>query len=93
MTWSKDGIPLDDKTVGIRTGDLDTILFIRSAERTHSGKYTLSVQIENMSDSADIHIQIVGWSCAAPRRTPEKCALLLHFHSFRLEVNNLFGTG
>ncbi|XP_026212817.1 myosin binding protein Ca isoform X3 [Anabas testudineus] len=59
VTWFKDGIPLDDRTVGIRTGELDTILFIRSAERTHSGKYTLSVQIENMLDSADIHIQIV----------------------------------
>ncbi|XP_068192413.1 myosin binding protein Ca [Antennarius striatus] len=59
VTWFKDGVPLEDKTVGTRTSDVDTILFIRSAERTHSGKYTLSVQIENMSDSADIHIQIV----------------------------------
>ncbi|XP_038562391.1 myosin binding protein Ca isoform X2 [Micropterus salmoides] len=59
VTWFKDGIPLEDKTVGTRTSEVDTILFIRSAERTHSGKYTLSVQIENMSDSADIHIQIV----------------------------------
>ncbi|XP_044037360.1 myosin binding protein Ca isoform X7 [Siniperca chuatsi] len=59
VTWFKDGIPLEDKTVGTRTSEVDTILFIRSSERTHSGKYTLSVQIENMSDSADIHIQIV----------------------------------
>ncbi|KAM7387435.1 hypothetical protein PAMA_009856 [Pampus argenteus] len=59
VTWFKDDVMLEDKTVGTRTSDVDTILFIRSAERTHSGKYTLSVQIENMSDSADIHIQIV----------------------------------
>uniref|UniRef100_A0A4W6CI32 Myosin-binding protein C, fast-type n=1 Tax=Lates calcarifer TaxID=8187 RepID=A0A4W6CI32_LATCA len=59
VTWFKDGVPLDDKTVGTRTSEVDTILFIRTAERTHSGKYTLSVQIENMSDSADIHIQVV----------------------------------
>uniref|UniRef100_A0A7N8YIX8 Myosin-binding protein C, fast-type n=1 Tax=Mastacembelus armatus TaxID=205130 RepID=A0A7N8YIX8_9TELE len=59
VTWFKDGILLEDKTVGTRTSDVDTILFIRSAERIHSGKYTLSVQIENMSDSADIDIQIV----------------------------------
>ncbi|XP_068606483.1 myosin binding protein Ca [Brachionichthys hirsutus] len=59
VTWLKDGIPLDGKTVGTRTGDLDSILFIRSAERTHSGKYTLSVQIEDTLDTADIHIQIV----------------------------------
>ncbi|KAK2893482.1 hypothetical protein Q8A73_015966 [Channa argus] len=59
VTWFKDGVPLEDKTVGTRTSEVDTILFIRSTERSHSGKYTLSVQIENMSDSADIHIQIV----------------------------------
>nr|XP_046271399.1 myosin binding protein Ca isoform X2 [Scatophagus argus] len=59
VTWFKDGVPLEDKTVGTRTSEVDTILFIRSADRNHSGKYTLSVQIENMLDSADIHIQIV----------------------------------
>uniref|UniRef100_A0A3B4ZFB1 Myosin-binding protein C, fast-type-like n=1 Tax=Stegastes partitus TaxID=144197 RepID=A0A3B4ZFB1_9TELE len=59
VTWFRDGVPLEDKTVGTRTSEVDTILFIRSSERTHSGKYTLSVQIENMSDSADIHIQVV----------------------------------
>ncbi|CAJ1076362.1 myosin binding protein Ca [Xyrichtys novacula] len=59
VTWLKDGVPLEDKSVGTRTSGLDTILFIRSAERDHSGKYTLCVQIENMSDSADIHIQVV----------------------------------
>ncbi|KAM8823903.1 myosin binding protein Ca [Synchiropus picturatus] len=59
VTWFKDDVLLEDKSVGSRTSDIDTILFIRSAERAHSGKYTLTVQIENMSDSAHIHIQIV----------------------------------
>ncbi|TDH03283.1 hypothetical protein EPR50_G00161420 [Perca flavescens] len=59
VTWFKDGVLLEDNTVGTRTSEVDTIIFIRSAERTHSGKYTLSVQIENMSDSADIYIQVV----------------------------------
>ncbi|XP_035472016.1 myosin binding protein Ca isoform X7 [Scophthalmus maximus] len=59
VTWFKDGAPLDGKTIGTRTSEVDSILFIRSAERDHSGKYTLSVQIENVSDSADIYIQIV----------------------------------
>ncbi|KAL3986679.1 KRAB domain-containing zinc finger protein [Sarotherodon galilaeus] len=59
VTWYKDGVPMEDRTVGTRSSEVDTILFIRSAERVHSGKYTLSVQIENMSDSADIHIQVV----------------------------------
>ncbi|KAM9345858.1 myosin binding protein Ca [Symphorus nematophorus] len=57
--WLRDGVPLEDKTVGTRTSEVDSILFIRSAERAHSGKYTLSVQIENMLDSADIYIQVV----------------------------------
>lgn len=48
--------------MGTRTSEVDSILFIRSAERGHSGKYTLSVQIENMCDSADINIQVVGES-------------------------------
>ncbi|XP_076027080.1 myosin binding protein Ca [Genypterus blacodes] len=59
VTWYKDGVPLEDRSVGIRTTDVDTIFFIRSTERVHSGIYTLSVQIENMCDSADIDIQVV----------------------------------
>lgn len=60
MTWVKDGAPLDPKSVNIHTTEVDTILFIRSATREHSGKYTLSIQIENMEDKATIEIQIVG---------------------------------
>ncbi|XP_068097301.1 myosin-binding protein C, fast-type-like isoform X3 [Hyperolius riggenbachi] len=59
VTWTKDGEPLDPKQVSIRTSEVDTILFIRSSERPHSGKYELSVQIENMQDSATINIRIV----------------------------------
>ncbi|XP_028669468.2 LOW QUALITY PROTEIN: myosin binding protein Ca [Erpetoichthys calabaricus] len=59
VTWLKDGQPLDVKQVGIRTTEVDTILFIRSAERDHSGKYELSVQIENMVDKALLDIRIV----------------------------------
>ncbi|XP_066564890.1 myosin-binding protein C, fast-type [Amia ocellicauda] len=59
VTWLKDGQPLDPKKVGVRTSDVDSILFIRSAEKEHTGKYTLSVQIENMQDTATIDIRIV----------------------------------
>lgn len=58
-TWLKDGQPVDEKKVGIRNSNVDSILFIRSAERDHSGKYTLTLQIENMEDSANIEIRIV----------------------------------
>ncbi|KAL2101354.1 hypothetical protein ACEWY4_003115 [Coilia grayii] len=59
VSWSKDGQPLDPKVVNVRTSEVDTILFIRSSEREHSGKYTLTVQIENMEDKATVEIQIV----------------------------------
>ncbi|XP_059584215.1 myosin-binding protein C, fast-type isoform X2 [Alligator mississippiensis] len=59
VTWKKDGQPLDPKEISVRTSDLDTILFIRSAARHHSGQYELSVQIENMEDKATIKIRIV----------------------------------
>ncbi|KAF5880281.1 myosin-binding protein C, fast-type isoform X2, partial [Clarias magur] len=59
VTWLKDDTPLDPKLVNLRTTEVDTILFIRSATREHSGKYTLIVQIENMEDKATIEIQIV----------------------------------
>lgn len=59
-TWLKDGQPVDEKKVSVRTSNVDSILFIRSAERDHSGKYTLVLKIENMEDSATIDIRIVG---------------------------------
>ncbi|XP_075046117.1 myosin-binding protein C, fast-type-like isoform X2 [Mixophyes fleayi] len=59
VTWSKEGKPLEQKQVSIRTTDVDTILFIRSAVRDDSGKYGLSVQIENMEDCATINIRVV----------------------------------
>ncbi|XP_067875768.1 myosin binding protein Ca [Heterodontus francisci] len=59
VTWLKDGQPLDIKQVSTRNSDVDTILFIRSAERSHSGKYELSVQIENLIDKATVKIQVV----------------------------------
>ncbi|XP_035516127.1 myosin binding protein Cb isoform X7 [Morone saxatilis] len=58
-TWYKDGQPIDPKMVNIRNSNVDTILFIRSAEREHSGKYELVLQIENMEDRATVEIRIV----------------------------------
>ncbi|TKS89907.1 Myosin-binding protein C, fast-type [Collichthys lucidus] len=58
-TWFKDGQPVDPKMINVRNSNVDTILFIRSAEREHSGKYELLLQIENMEDRATIEIRIV----------------------------------
>ncbi|XP_010791227.1 myosin binding protein Cb isoform X2 [Notothenia coriiceps] len=58
-TWLKDGQPIDPTMVSIRNSNVDSILFIRSAEREHTGKYELVLKIENMEDRAAIQIQIV----------------------------------
>ncbi|KAI5626035.1 myosin-binding protein C, fast-type, partial [Silurus asotus] len=58
-TWLKDGEPIDAKKVGVRNSNVDSVLFIRSAEREHSGKYTLVLQIEGMEDRATLDIRIV----------------------------------
>uniref|UniRef100_A0A3Q3FAR9 Myosin-binding protein C, fast-type n=1 Tax=Labrus bergylta TaxID=56723 RepID=A0A3Q3FAR9_9LABR len=58
-TWFKDGKPLDEKMVSVRNSNVDSILFIRSAEREHSGKYELVLKIENMEDRASIDIRII----------------------------------
>ncbi|XP_070598271.1 myosin-binding protein C, cardiac-type [Erythrolamprus reginae] len=59
VIWKKDGQLIDSKEVGIRNSNTDTILFIRKAERHHSGNYEVEVQIENMSDKVTIIMQIM----------------------------------
>jgi len=58
-TWFKDGQPLDPKMVNVRNSNVDSILFIRAAEREHSGMYELVLKIENMEDRASINIRII----------------------------------
>lgn len=53
---------MDAKEVNIRNTDNDSILFIRKAERKHSGKYEMTVKVENFVDTAVLDIQIVGES-------------------------------
>uniref|UniRef100_A0A669PHV5 Myosin-binding protein C, cardiac-type n=1 Tax=Phasianus colchicus TaxID=9054 RepID=A0A669PHV5_PHACC len=59
ISWMKDGQTLDSKDVGIRNSNTDTILFIRKAELHHSGAYEVTLQIENMTDTVVITIQII----------------------------------
>ncbi|ERE70241.1 myosin-binding protein C, cardiac-type-like protein [Cricetulus griseus] len=59
VTWTKEGHPLAGDEVSIRNSPTDTILFIRSAHRTHSGTYQVTVRIENMEDKATLVLQIV----------------------------------
>ncbi|XP_042076393.1 myosin-binding protein C, slow-type isoform X8 [Haplochromis burtoni] len=59
VTWLKDGNPIEPSQVSIRNTDCDSIIFIRKAERSHSGKYDMTVQVENHVDTAILDIQIV----------------------------------
>ncbi|XP_063471745.1 myosin-binding protein C, fast-type isoform X8 [Symphalangus syndactylus] len=59
VVWTKGGAPLDTSRVHVRTSDFDTVFFVRQAARSDSGEYELSVQIENMKDTATIRIRVV----------------------------------
>ncbi|KAM3859135.1 myosin-binding protein C, slow-type [Diretmus argenteus] len=59
VSWLKEGNPIDPTHVSIRNTDCDSIIFIRKAERSHSGKYEMTVQVENHVDTSIIDIQIV----------------------------------
>ncbi|XP_073401115.1 myosin-binding protein C, slow-type isoform X3 [Dendrobates tinctorius] len=59
VSWKKNGSHVDKTQISIRNSECDTILFIRKAERNHSGKYDLKVKVENLQDKASIYIQIV----------------------------------
>lgn len=60
VAWSKNGEPLSSTLASVRNSEGDTILFIRKTEKTHSGKYNLQVQIENVEDTASVTLQVVG---------------------------------
>ncbi|XP_063303262.1 myosin-binding protein C, slow-type isoform X14 [Pelobates fuscus] len=59
VSWKKNGSHVDKTQISIRNSESDTILFIRKAERSHSGKYDMKVKVENLQDKASIYIQIV----------------------------------
>ncbi|KAI9543149.1 Myosin-binding protein C, slow-type [Dissostichus eleginoides] len=59
VSWLKEGQPIEPTHVSIRNTDCDSIIFIRKAERSHSGKYEMTVQVENHVDTAILDIQVV----------------------------------
>ncbi|XP_004373811.1 myosin-binding protein C, slow-type [Trichechus manatus latirostris] len=59
LTWKKDGVEIDKNEINIRNSETDTIVFIRKAERSHSGKYDLQVKVGKFTETASIDIQVV----------------------------------
>ncbi|XP_026550823.1 myosin-binding protein C, slow-type isoform X7 [Notechis scutatus] len=59
VSWKKNGTHVDKNQINIRNSENDSIIFIRKAERSHSGKYDMKVKVDNLVDKATIDIQIV----------------------------------
>ncbi|XP_068589937.1 myosin binding protein Ha isoform X1 [Cebidichthys violaceus] len=58
VSWLKDGQPVDAR-VNIRNSDMDSIIFIRHAQREDSGVYEISIKVDSFEDKATITLQIV----------------------------------
>ncbi|KAK2497791.1 hypothetical protein MC885_017829 [Smutsia gigantea] len=58
-SWTHNGHSLDTQRVSVRTGAQDSILFIRSARRSDSGCYELTVQLEGLEAKATINILVI----------------------------------
>ncbi|CAO2636965.1 Myosin-binding protein H, partial [Lemmus lemmus] len=58
-SWTHNGHALDSQRVNVRTGDQDSILFIRSAQRSDSGRYELTVHLEGLEAKANIDILVI----------------------------------
>ncbi|XP_067387775.1 myosin-binding protein H isoform X2 [Emydura macquarii macquarii] len=71
VSWSKEGQPLDPNRVTVRNGDKDTVFFIRTAERSDSGTYQLSIKIDRLEDKATIDIRVIE-----PPGPPENLRLI-----------------
>lgn len=70
VSWTHNGHAVDSQRVSVRTGQQDSILFIRSAQRSDSGCYELTVKLEDQEAKATIHILVTGMCREAARRGP-----------------------
>ncbi|KAM6165219.1 myosin-binding protein H [Erethizon dorsatum] len=58
-SWTHNGQALDSQRVSVHSGDQDSILFIRSAQRSDSGCYELTVRLEGLEAKATIDILVI----------------------------------
>ncbi|XP_074749642.1 myosin-binding protein H isoform X2 [Strix uralensis] len=59
VIWTKGDQPLDTSRINIRNTEKDTILYIREAQRSDSGKYELTVRINGAEDKATLDIRVI----------------------------------
>lgn len=69
-SWTHNGHAVDSQRVSVRTGQQDSILFIRSAQRSDSGCYELTVKLEDQEAKATVHILVIGMCREAARQGP-----------------------
>lgn len=94
VTWLKEGKTIEPTDVSIRNTDCDSIIFIRKAERSHSGKYEMNVQVENHVDTAILDIQIVGeWTNTSYYRVTAGYQETLHTYKLQVELLQLWIVG
>ncbi|XP_023586038.1 myosin-binding protein H isoform X1 [Trichechus manatus latirostris] len=58
-SWTHNGQALDSRQASVRTGDQDSILFIREAQRSNSGRYELTLQLKGLEAKAAIDILVI----------------------------------
>lgn len=64
VIWYKDGKEIDKRTVidiEITTGIGTSSLFIRDADRSHRGIYTVEAKNSSGSEKADVNVRVQGW--------------------------------
>lgn len=70
-SWTHNGHAVDSQRVSVRTGQQDSILFIRSAQRSDSGCYELTVKLGDQEAKATVHILVIGMCREAARQGPD----------------------
>nr|KAF6395491.1 myosin binding protein H [Rousettus aegyptiacus] len=58
-SWTHNGHALDGQRVSVRSGDQDSILFIRSAQRSDSGRYELTVSLKGLEAKAAVDVLVI----------------------------------
>ncbi|XP_006887946.1 PREDICTED: myosin-binding protein H [Elephantulus edwardii] len=58
-SWTHNGQALNSQQASVRNGDQDTILFIRKAQRSDSGRYELTLRVEGLEAKAAIDILVI----------------------------------
>lgn len=72
-SWTHNGHALDSQRVNVRSGDQDSILFIRSAQRSDSGRYELTVHLEGLEAKANIDILVIGTRAEGEELSQNPC--------------------